>query len=112
MTIDSERNLREKMMISLEKGRNSIRPLSELAYQNKATPFMNELRRVDDELSLLIDKIRSSPSGVDRKQITRASKFDALYVDSCELASDQVGNLYTKVLDSKLDFPTFLPDLF
>lgn len=84
MSADADRVLRDKMVVSLEKGRNSLRPITEIAYQYKATFFLDELRRIDNELSYLIDKVRSSPSGVDRKQITQVTKFDAIYVDSCE----------------------------
>lgn len=112
MTVDAERALRDKMVTSLEKGRNSMRPLTEISYQYKATFFLNELRKIDNELSYLIDKIRSSPSGVDRKQVTQAMKFDAIYVDSCELVSDQLNNLYGKILEAKLNFQPFIPELF
>ena len=112
MTIDDERALRDKMVISLEKGRNSLRPLTEIAYQYKATFFLDELRKINDELSILIDKIRSSPSGVERKQITNAAKFDAIYIDSCELVSDQVNNLYGKIIEARLNFQPFIPEVF
>ncbi len=111
MAFDSERALRDKMVVSLEKGRNSVRPLTDLAYQYKAKLFLGELRRVDGEFSILIDKVRSSPSGVNREQAERAAKFDAMYVDSCELASDEVAGLYGRLLDSKLDFQSLLPEL-
>lgn len=112
MTIDADRALRDKMVLSLEKGRNSLRPVTEIAYQYKATFFLNELRKIDNEVNYLIDKIRSSPSGVDRKQITQVTKFDAIYMDSCELISDQLDNLYGKILQTKFDFQPFVPELF
>jgi DNA repair exonuclease SbcCD ATPase subunit len=104
--------LRDKMVVSLEKGRNSLRPITEIAYQYKATFFLDELRRIDNELSYLIDKVRSSPSGVDRKQITQVTKFDAIYVDSCDLISDQLDNLYGKIIQASLNFQPFVPELF
>lgn len=109
--IDSERVLRDKMITSLEKARNSIRPINEMAYRFNQPVFLNELRAVDNEVTYLIDKIRSSPSGFD-KQVMDAMKFNALYVDSCELISDQIDDLYGKVIRSKMDFMTFLPELF
>lgn len=109
--IESERALRDKMMVSLEKARNSIRPLNEMAYRFNQPVFLNELRAVDNEISYLIDKIRSSPSGFD-KQVSEATKFDALYVDSCELITDQIDDLYAKVLESKMNFQLFTPELF
>jgi len=112
LTVDADRALRDKMILSLEKGRNSLRPLTEIAYQYKATFFLDELRKIDNELNYLIDKIRSSPSGVDRKQVTQATKFDAIYVDSCELISDQLNNLYGKIIQANLNFQPFVPELF
>jgi len=111
LTVDTERALRDKMIVSLEKGRNSVRPLTELAYQNKAIPFLNELRKVDTELNFLIDKIRSSPSGIDRKQLTQAMKFDVIYSDSCELVADQLSNFYGKLLKADLNFQSLYPEL-
>lgn len=112
MSIDSERVLRDKMVLSLEKGRNSLRPITEMAYQYKANFFLNEIRKIDNELTYLIDKIRSSPSGVDRKQTNQAIKFDAIYVDSCDLISDQLNNLYGKIIQATLNFQPFVPELF
>lgn len=109
--IDSERALRDKMITSLERARNSIRPLNEMAYRFNQPVFLNELRAVDNEITYLIDKIRSSPSGFS-KQVREAMKFDALYADSCELISDHIDDLYGKVIQSKMDFMTFLPELF
>lgn len=112
MSVEAERTLRDKMVNSLENGRNSLRPLTELAYEYKATFFLNELRKIDNEVNYLIDKIRSSPSGVDRKQIEQAMKFDAIYVDSCDLIADQIANLYGKIIESNLNFQPFIPQLF